>query len=71
MDVLGFFLMLVTDFLHTGSEESIREVVMVGRVGGEGHEKRPLAAFVTGLFGEFALGSLKGCLTRIDDARLN
>ena len=50
MDVLGFFLMLVTDFLHTGSEESIREVVMVGRVGGEGHEKRPLAAFVTGLF---------------------
>ena len=51
MDVLGFFLMLVPHFLHAGSQESIRAVVVVGRVRGEGHEKRPLAAFVTGLFG--------------------
>ena len=51
MDVLCFFLMLFTHFLHTGGKESIREVVVVRGVGRKGHEELPFPAFVTRFFG--------------------
>ena len=68
MDVLGFFLVLLASFLNARSQEGIGMVVMVRRIRGEGHEKLPFSAFVSGFFAQFPLCGVEWRLARVHDS---